>query len=177
MPPSDPTHDRAVGDLTPEALPTAMPIREVAQQTGLSESVLRVWEQRYGWPRPGRRANGYRTYPSTLIPVLRAVHEELQHGKAIGDLLRDPYWHAILMAGRLPDAPTANKPRPDWTSIPQPDDPHARRLRTQLEQALERGDRGSIDRIEAEAARLRAQDRDRAVVAVMRYWRELTTAR
>lgn len=155
-------------------MPTAVSIGELAEQTGFSEAVLRVWEQRYGWPKPRRLANGYRTYAIELIPLLRAVHEEIKLGKTIGDLLRDPRWSAIFEAGRLPVDPGVNKPRPEWASIPQPEDQHARRLRSQLEEALERGDRGTIARIEAEAGRLRPRDRELAITAVMQYWRNLT---
>ncbi len=169
-----PSRDQSVADLTPEAMPTAVSIGELAEQTGFSEAVLRVWEQRYGWPKPRRLANGYRTYAIELIPLLRAVHEEIKQGKTIGDLLRDPRWSAIFEAGRLPVDPGVTKPRPEWASIPQPEDQHARRLRSQLEEALERGDRGTIARIEAEAGRLRPRDRELAITAVMQYWRNLT---
>src|ERR1043165_3276141 len=140
MPRRDPRRDQSIADLTPEAVPTGIPIGALAEQTGLSESVLRIWEQRYGWPRPRRLPNGYRVYDVVIIPLLRAVHDELKDGRTIGDLLRDPHWSPILEAGRLPEAPAVAKPRPDWTTIPQPEDPHARRLRASLEQALERGD-------------------------------------
>lgn len=171
-----PNHERddsPIADLTPEAVATSLNIGEIAEQTGISDAVLRVWEQRYGWPRPNRLPNGYRVYPIVLVPLLRAIRDEIARGRTIGDLLRDPHWSAIMEAGRLPD-PAPDKPRPDWSRIPQPQSPDARRLRSQLEQALERQDRGSVARIEAEAARLRASDREVAITAVIRYWRELT---
>ncbi len=80
-------NQHATAERIPGAVPVALSIREVAKQTGLSAAVLRVWEFRYGWPRPGRRENGYRIYPITLIPVLQAVREEIERGRTIGDLL------------------------------------------------------------------------------------------
>src|ERR1043165_7062286 len=130
MPRPDPRRDRSIADLTPRAVPAGIPIGALAEQSGLSESVLRIWEQRYGWPRPRRLPNGYHMYDVAIIPLLRAVHDELKDGKTIGDLLRDPHWSAILEAGRLPPPPGAvqdglrgGKPRgallrdPQWSAI------------------------------------------------------------
>lgn len=173
MPTPDHSDESPIADLTPEAVPTDLTIGEVAEQTGLSESVLRIWEQRYGWPKPRRLANGYRVYAIELVPLLQAIREELAHGKTIGDLLRDPKWSASMEAGRLPEVPSATKPRPEWSLIPQPHSPEAQRLRRRLEQALERQDRGAIARIEAEGMRLRVSEREAAVSAVLRYWQTL----
>jgi len=46
MPKPDPKQ-HSTAELTPEAIPVALSIREVAEQTGISDEVLRVWEQRY----------------------------------------------------------------------------------------------------------------------------------
>ena len=97
----DNAEDNQVADLTPEALPTYLSIGDFAEQTGFSESVLRVWEQRYGWPKPRRLANGFRVYPIGLIPLLLAIRKELANGKTIGLLLRDPYWSESMENGRL----------------------------------------------------------------------------
>ena len=42
---------------------TGLPIAAVERDTGLAKDTLRVWERRYGFPQPGRDANGERTYP------------------------------------------------------------------------------------------------------------------
>lgn len=166
----------SAAELTPPALAITLSISEIAHQTGLSESVLRVWEARYGWPRPGRQANGYRSYPSSLVAVLRAIHGELQRDRTIGDLLRDPVWSAIMESGRLPESPPAEPAPPDFTSVPLPDAPSARTLRAKLEQALVQGDRGTIARIEAQASLLHPRERDHAVTAILRLWRDRPTA-
>lgn len=170
----DNVDDNHVADLTPEALPTYLSIGDFAEQTGFSESVLRVWEQRYGWPKPRRLANGFRVYPIGMIPLLLAIRKELANGKTIGLLLRDPYWSDSMEKGRLPQATAATKPRAEWSLIPQPQSSEAQRLRSQIEQALERHDHCAVARIEAEAMRLRASEREVAVTAVVRYWRSLS---
>jgi hypothetical protein len=172
MPP--PHRDQhSTAELTPEAVPVALSIREVAKQTGISESVLRVWEGRYGWPRPGRRSNGYRFYPITLLPLLQAVREEIDRGRTIGDLLRDPVWSGILETGQLPvkDEPVVLPP-PDWSTIPKPQSATACSLRQKLERALERGDAGTVAWVEAQAGRLHPRDRETTVTAVLALWRE-----
>ncbi len=165
-------NQHATAERIPGAVPVALSIREVAKQTGLSAAVLRVWEFRYGWPRPGRRENGYRIYPITLIPVLQAVREEIERGRTIGDLLRDPVWSEIMESGRLPVvAQPAEPPRPDWSTIPQPPSKEAGDLRAKLECALERGDTGTVAWVEAQAGRLHPREREVAVTAVLELWR------
>lgn len=39
-----------------------MTIREVAKRTGVSSATLRMWESRYGFPRPERLESGHRRY-------------------------------------------------------------------------------------------------------------------
>lgn len=170
-----PSHDQhSTAELTPEAVPVHLSIREVAKQTGLGEAVLRVWEARYGWPRPGRRSNGYRFYPLALVSVLQAVRVEIERGKTIGDLLRDPVWAEIMETGRMPEeTQVVEKPRPDWSSIPQPQSEGACELRAKLESALERGDAGTVAWVEAQAGRLHPREREMAVTAVLALWRQL----
>jgi hypothetical protein len=168
-----PRYDQqSTAELTPEAIPVALSIREVASQTGISEEVLRIWEHRYGWPRPGRRANGYRTYPLEVVPLLQAVRQVLERGRAIGDLLRDPIWSGILESGRLPVTESSERPScPDWSTIPQPSSEAAQKVRVALEQALQRGDQGAVARIEAGIGRLHPRDREAAVTAILCLWR------
>lgn len=148
-------------------------IAKVSQCTGLSEAVLRAWESRYGWPRPLRGENGYRQYPGSLIAVLQRVAEEVRGGRAIGDLLRDPAWQAIMESGRLPEAkPPRAMEAPDWSTIPWPESPHGRDVRTRLERALLTRDMGLVAWAQAEAGRLRPLEREHAVLALLRLWQQ-----
>ena len=47
-----------------EAAAGAYPISAVERETGLSKDTLRMWERRYGFPAPGRDAQGERVYPA-----------------------------------------------------------------------------------------------------------------
>ena len=59
-------------------------IKEVAEQTGVAAGTIRMWEQRYGFPEPGRTASGYRVYTEENLALRRkrpwhhatAVHRE-----------------------------------------------------------------------------------------------------
>lgn len=62
-------------------------IRIVAARTGISAETLRVWERRYGFPRPGRRAGGGRLYTEEDIAKLRLIARGREAGYRPGDLL------------------------------------------------------------------------------------------
>lgn len=62
------------------------PIRVVAQKTGLSQHVIRVWERRYGAVTPERLPNGYRQYSEADIDRLRGLRELTEAGHGIGDI-------------------------------------------------------------------------------------------
>lgn len=64
------------------------PIRVVAERTGLSPHVIRVWERRYEAVTPRRGDNGYRQYSEDDIDRLRALHELTEAGHGIGDVAR-----------------------------------------------------------------------------------------
>lgn len=65
---------------------TRHPIRVVAQRTGLSPHVIRVWERRYGAVTPERLPNGYRQYSEADIDRLRGLRELTEAGHGIGDV-------------------------------------------------------------------------------------------
>jgi DICT domain-containing protein len=48
-------------------------IKDVAEQTGIGAATIRMWEQRYGFPEPGRTASGYRIYTPHDVETLRRV--------------------------------------------------------------------------------------------------------
>ncbi|MFT7464772.1 MAG: methanogenic corrinoid protein MtbC1 [Pseudohongiellaceae bacterium] len=74
----DQSHDRA--DL--------LPIRRVAQETGIRETTLRAWERRYGRPTPLRLPSGQRRYRWEDVLWLRQVAELLAQGERPGELLQ-----------------------------------------------------------------------------------------
>ena len=69
-------------------------INEASQACGLSPSVLRIWELRYGWPNPRRKANGYRSYSPHLVDDLKRIAKLIDEGTPIRQLIVDglPQW-------------------------------------------------------------------------------------
>lgn len=54
-------------------MPTTLAIKDVAEQTGIAAGTIRMWEQRYGFPRPERTDSGYRRYTEGDVEALRRV--------------------------------------------------------------------------------------------------------
>jgi MerR family transcriptional regulator, light-induced transcriptional regulator len=63
-------------------------ISAVERETGLSKDVLRIWERRYGFPRPQRDDNAERQYAATDVAKLRAVKRLMDTGLRPGKLIR-----------------------------------------------------------------------------------------
>ena len=68
---------------------------EVAELTGVLAYTLRVWEKRYGWPKPQRDPhNGYRVYVDRDVENVWKVAKLIRQGWSIGQLVRNgkPAW-------------------------------------------------------------------------------------
>ncbi|GAA5147380.1 hypothetical protein GCM10023340_19730 [Nocardioides marinquilinus] len=83
-----------------------MSIGEVAELTGVSVATLRVWESRYGFPRPHRRASGHRRYDGDVVAAVRDVVRRRERGMRL-DV-------AISQVSGADDAPLA----PRLTAVP-----------------------------------------------------------
>jgi DNA-binding transcriptional MerR regulator/methylmalonyl-CoA mutase cobalamin-binding subunit len=59
-------------------------IAAVERETGLSKDTLRVWERRYGFPKPSRDVNGERAYPSDQVHLLRRIRRLMDQGARPG---------------------------------------------------------------------------------------------
>ncbi len=55
-------------------------ISAVERETGISKDTLRVWERRYGFPKPLRDANGERAYPLDQLARLRSIRRLIDCG-------------------------------------------------------------------------------------------------
>jgi methylmalonyl-CoA mutase cobalamin-binding subunit len=64
------------------------PIGVVASETGLDASTLRVWERRYGFPKPVRRDSGHRFYSDTDVVLLQRIVRAIHAGYRPGQLLK-----------------------------------------------------------------------------------------
>lgn len=62
------------------------PIAVVAERTGLSQDVLRVWERRYSAVVPSRGPGGQRLYSDADIERLRLMHSTSRAGRNIGQI-------------------------------------------------------------------------------------------
>jgi methanogenic corrinoid protein MtbC1 len=59
----------------------------VERDTGIGRDTLRVWERRYGFPRPVRNEKGERAYPETQLRRLQRIRRLLDRGLRPGKLL------------------------------------------------------------------------------------------
>lgn len=95
------------------------PIAVVAERTGLSQDVLRVWERRYRAVEPKRGPDGHRVYSDADIARLRLLSAATNSGRSIGQVARlstrelsrmvaeDDAERAVEAAPRAPAARTA----------------------------------------------------------------------
>src|SRR5437667_8806904 len=63
-------------------------ISAVERETGLSKDVLRMWERRYGFPKPSRDDNGERQYSAAEVAKLRAIKRLMDVGMRPGKIIR-----------------------------------------------------------------------------------------
>ena len=71
-----------------ESVPSGHPIAVVAERTGLSQDVLRVWERRYGAVQPTRRPGGQRYYSDADVQRLGLLRAATRAGRSIGQVAR-----------------------------------------------------------------------------------------
>lgn len=65
----------------------ALGISATERETGLGKDTLRVWERRYGFPQPGRDANGERLYPAEQVDRLKLIKRLMDQGHRPGRLM------------------------------------------------------------------------------------------
>jgi DNA-binding transcriptional MerR regulator/methylmalonyl-CoA mutase cobalamin-binding subunit len=66
----------------------AQNISAVERETGLSKDVLRMWERRYGFPKPARDENGERQYTAAETEKLRSIKRLMDVGVRPGKIIR-----------------------------------------------------------------------------------------
>src|SRR3954470_21842497 len=107
-------------------------IETTSKACGLSAGVLRMWELRYGWPRPGRHPNGYRYFTRYQIEELKRMSALVKSGMLIRRLIQDgtPKWPAEFCE------PVKIVTLERTKALPEPADPQAKALRERLIEAL-----------------------------------------
>ena len=101
--------------MNPHTEPTglALNISAVEREAGLSKDVLRMWERRYGFPKPVRDENGERRYSVAEVAKLRAIKRLMDVGLRPGKIIRHTLEELNALAeGRIaprrePTAPAA----------------------------------------------------------------------
>jgi len=71
-------------------LPDMISIAAVERDTGIAKDTLRVWERRYGFPKPLRDANDDRVYPADQIEKLRLLKRLMDMGHRPGRIVSLP---------------------------------------------------------------------------------------
>jgi len=111
-------------------------ISAVERDTGLSKDTLRIWERRYGFPRPLRDQNGDRAYTPEQVVKLQLIKRLLDHGHRPGKIIKLDDEHLSKLAVT---ATTDTKPRQDIEFFLRLLKSHqVRELRRQLSQAMVR---------------------------------------
>ena len=83
----------------------SIPIGAVAQRTGLSQHVLRIWERRYAAVEPKRSSNGARVYDEADVEKLALLKRATESGYTIG---RVAALTTSQLSDLLKDAPPAS---------------------------------------------------------------------
>jgi DNA-binding transcriptional MerR regulator/methylmalonyl-CoA mutase cobalamin-binding subunit len=81
-------------------------ISAVERAAGLSKDTLRVWERRYGFPRPVRDENGERTYSEADVAKLRLLRRLIDRGYRPGKIVDLPVSELNKLSEALGEAET-----------------------------------------------------------------------
>ena len=87
-------------------------IGAVARLTGIDEHTLRVWERRYGFPRPERSAGGTRHYSADDIRKLHLITQAMERGHRPGEVVAKDArsLETLLLAGQPDRVPAVEDP-------------------------------------------------------------------
>ncbi|MCS7282765.1 MAG: MerR family transcriptional regulator [Anaerolineae bacterium] len=89
-------------------------LKAVVRETGVSAPTLRMWERRYGLPRPQRTPSGRRLYSRRDIETVRWLTQRLSEGMTIGQAVA--LWQELEARGQDPlRVPAPSRPAPSPT--------------------------------------------------------------
>ena len=119
------------------SLTECLSIAAVERDTGLSKDTLRVWERRYGFPRPERDSAGDRAYPPEQVERLHAIRRLLDAGHRPGRIVALELQALQALSAARPLTTCGPPDAPDLGGymglIARHDIPH---LRRELDQAV-----------------------------------------
>jgi DNA-binding transcriptional MerR regulator len=136
-------------------------ISDAAELAGTTPSVLRVWEQRYGWPAPRRSPSGYRRFTPADASLIRQVVARVDAGTPISEIIHDGRPHLL---------PPAARPQPislDLSDLPRPTTADGQAAQRALLLGIAQRHPGQIRAAVALCARLHPRERGPAVLLVL----------
>ena len=82
-------------------------IRVTSRLTSIELDTLRMWERRYGFPKPERSEGGSRVYSESDVECLKLIRRALEMGYRPGEIVGKPRQElAQLIAAAAPGSPT-----------------------------------------------------------------------
>ena len=87
-------------------------ISAVERDTGLSKDILRMWERRYGFPKPQRDSSGERIYPLDQVEKLQLIKRLMERGHRPGKIISLSA-EDLTALGARPSSVPSTRPRPD----------------------------------------------------------------
>ncbi|MFU1913082.1 MerR family transcriptional regulator [Bordetella avium] len=96
----------------------ALPIAAVERETGIGKDTLRVWERRYGFPKPSRDSSGDRRYSAAQLQQLKLIRRLLDAGARPGKVvgLDQPGLQALLTQQALAPPVSLSRTNPGKVS-------------------------------------------------------------
>ena len=89
------------------ATSATLSIRVVSRLTGVEPHTLRMWERRYGFPKPARCSGGDRLYVKSDVEALLLIRRALINGYRPGEIVHKSLADLELLVGAAPPAPTS----------------------------------------------------------------------
>ena len=80
-------------------------IRVTSRLTSIPLDTLRMWERRYGFPRPERTQGGSRVYTGADVEALKLIQRALGHGYRPGEVVGKTPAELMLLIRATADAP------------------------------------------------------------------------
>lgn len=99
-------------------VPGGYSIRVASRLTGLSSDTLRMWERRYGFPKPARNGSQVRVYSDSDVERLSLLARALKAGFRAGDVIRrEPSELRALLANSVKAELSPQKDSPTISSL------------------------------------------------------------
>ncbi len=92
-------------------------IRVTSRLTSIELDTLRMWERRYGFPRPERTSGGSRVYSPSDVEALKLIRLALEQGYRPGEVVGKPREELLQLIQATSHAPAATSATPTLASL------------------------------------------------------------